>query len=92
MKNISIWSEEIDKSKVNSLDADLDVDVAIVGGGITGLSVAYYLKDIGYNMCLLESNYIGSGITSRTTGKITYLQEDLLLKIKDIYSMDMAKK
>ena len=92
MKNISIWSEEIDKSKVNSLDADLDVDVAIVGGGITGLSVAYYLSDVGYNICLLESNRIGEGITSRTTGKITYLQEDLLLKIKDIYSMDMAKK
>ncbi len=92
MKNVSIWSEEIDKSKVNSLDTDLDVDVAIVGGGITGLSVAYYLSDIGYNICLLESKEIGEGITSRTTGKITYLQEDLLLKIKDIYNEDVAKK
>ncbi|MDE6140998.1 MAG: FAD-binding oxidoreductase, partial [Bacilli bacterium] len=92
MKNISIWSEDIEKGEVNSLDADLDVDVAIVGGGITGLSVAYYLSDVGYNICLLESNRIGEGITSRTTGKITYLQEDLLLKIKDIYSVDMAKK
>lgn len=92
MKNISIWSEEIDDEKANSLAVDLDKDIVIIGGGITGLSVAYYLKDKGYNMCLFESNYIGSGITSRTTGKITYLQEDLLLKIKDICGEIVAKK
>lgn len=92
MQNTSIWQEDIDRDKPISLDRNLDVDIAIVGGGISGLSVAYYLKNMGYKVCLLESNYIGSGITLRTTGKITYMQEDLLLKIKSIHDENTAKK
>lgn len=92
MRNNSIWQEYISKDRANSLKENIDVDIAIVGGGITGLSVAYYLKDIGYNICLLESKKIGSGITSRTTGKITYLQEDILIKINNICGRGVAKK
>lgn len=42
----SYWIDSVPNliSKTNSLDKDLSADICIVGGGITGLSCAYYLS------------------------------------------------
>ncbi len=41
-------------------------DVLIIGGGITGLSTAYYLGKFGIrNIAIIEKSYIGSGSTGR---------------------------
>ena len=41
MRNSSIWLDDLKKSKIESLNENIDVDVLIVGGGITGLSTLY---------------------------------------------------
>lgn len=46
-------------------------DVVVVGGGITGLSVAYFLKEAGLKVCVLEKGEIGSGNTGLTTAHLT---------------------
>lgn len=33
----------------------IDTDILIIGAGLTGLSIAYYLKDAGKNVCIVES-------------------------------------
>lgn len=81
MKTYSIWSEEI-KNTQKKLDKDLNVDVLIIGGGMTGVNAAYQLINSNMSVCLVEKNVIGSGVTSRTTGKLTYLQEDIYSKLK----------
>ena len=43
MKNKSIWEELDNNFKMQSIDKDLDIDVLIVGGGITGISVLHQL-------------------------------------------------
>ncbi|CAN7488740.1 FAD-binding oxidoreductase [Rhizobium sp. LjRoot30] len=53
------------------LDGSLDVDVAIVGGGFTGVSTAVELAEKGVSVVLLEANRIGWGATSRNGGQIT---------------------
>ena len=80
MKNTSIWSEEL-KNKFVELDKDISVDVLIIGGGITGINTAYHLIDSGLSVCLVEKNNIGGGVTSKTTGKLTYLQDNMCSKI-----------
>jgi glycine/D-amino acid oxidase-like deaminating enzyme len=52
------------------LDRDLEVDVAIVGGGFTGLSAAYFLKkeDPGLRVALLEGEVVGFGASGRNGG------------------------
>jgi glycine/D-amino acid oxidase-like deaminating enzyme len=53
------------------LRGDIECDVAIVGGGISGLNTAYQLKKAGLSVAVLEKNTIASGTTGGTTGKVT---------------------
>lgn len=91
MKNKSIWSESIKGKTYPKLEKDINVDVLIIGGGITGVNVTYHLINKGLTVCLVEKNLIGSGVTSRTTGKLTYLQENMCSKIKTYHGLEKAK-
>ena len=51
-----------------SLDGDLDVDVAVVGGGFTGLAAAYHLLEYGYRTAVLERHRVGWGASGRNAG------------------------
>lgn len=46
------------------------MDVVVIGGGIVGLSVAYYLGERGANVTLFERNSLGTGSTTRSAGGI----------------------
>ncbi|MFJ8074297.1 FAD-dependent oxidoreductase [Streptomyces sp. NPDC096176] len=54
------------------LDGDLTVDVAVVGGGIAGLSTAWELtREGGRSVVVLEADRIAAGVTGFTTAKVT---------------------
>ena len=55
----------------SQLQRDVHADVAIVGGGITGLTAALLLARQGQRVVLLERDRIGSGETGNTTSHIT---------------------
>src|SRR6056297_1780409 len=38
-------------------------DVAIIGGGVNGCAIAYYLSKLKMNVSVFERNYLGSGAT-----------------------------
>jgi glycine/D-amino acid oxidase-like deaminating enzyme len=67
----SYWREAYPTSIYPRLEDDLEVDVAIVGAGITGLSCGYMLKQAGFKVAVLEKRTVGAGTTGRTTGKVT---------------------
>ena len=91
MKNTSIWLDEIKKQKFRKLEKDIDVDVLIVGGGITGVSSAYHLNTGDLSVCLVEKNKLLEGVTSRTTGKLTYLQENIYSKLVNYHGKEKSK-
>jgi glycine/D-amino acid oxidase-like deaminating enzyme len=64
-------TSSIDKPTYPELKDNIDVDVAIVGGGITGLNCAYLLKKSGLKVAVLEKHNLASGTTGGTTGKVT---------------------
>lgn len=65
----SIWQQEI-KSFSAAQDLAGIFDVAIVGGGITGVSTAYNLQKSGKTCVLLEAANIGFGTSGGTTAHI----------------------
>jgi glycine/D-amino acid oxidase-like deaminating enzyme/nitrite reductase/ring-hydroxylating ferredoxin subunit len=52
------------------LDGDTEVDVAIVGAGITGLTTALALGEAGLKVMVLESATVGAGVTGGSTGNL----------------------
>ena len=86
MKNISIWKDSIKLKKFNKLESDKFVDVLIIGGGITGISTLYHLLDSNKKIMLVEQNKIGFSTTGNSTGKLNYLQNDIIDKIRDNYN------
>jgi len=79
--NKSVWSKYL-KQRFNSLDKDIKCDVLIIGGGLSGVLTSYYLNNSNLDIVLVERNTLGSGVTSRMTAKVTYLQ-DILTNISD---------
>ena len=52
------------------LEGSIEADVAIVGGGFSGVATAVELSERGYKVVLLESNRIGWGASGRNGGQI----------------------
>lgn len=73
----SYWRDSIKLPEFSGLEKDLQVDVCIVGGGITGITSAYLLADEGLKVAILEADQVLGGTTGHTTAKIT-AQHDLI--------------
>ena len=92
LKNYSIWLDSINKNNYPKLDKNIEVDILIIGGGITGISTAYHLINKGLNVCLVDRNKIGHGISSKTTGKLTILQDLMYTKLSKKHSSSILSQ
>lgn len=70
MKQIPVWTEGAYKTRYPQLNQDIIVDVAIIGGGITGITAAHLLKQAGKKVAVLEALSVGSGTTGVSTGNL----------------------
>lgn len=87
----SYWNESKER-KYPKLNQNIKADVAIIGGGLTGIQTAYYLTGKGYKVVLLEKDKLCSGTSGGSTGKITS-QHGLIYKyLKDLNGREYAKK
>ena len=70
---VSFWIGTTPETAYPALDDRLSVDVAVVGGGITGLTAALLLKESGRSVAVIEARRVALGTTGNTTAKITSL-------------------
>ena len=92
MKNKSIWiNNKVNNKRLPKLDKDIECDILIIGGGIAGLSTAYYMKDFDKKIVLIEKDVCGMGATSKNTGKLTWMQGLIYNKLSKNYNEDVAK-
>lgn len=70
MKTTSFWSDNYPRPSDLPVEAELptETDVAIIGGGYTGLSAARTLAKSGTSVVVLERETIGWGASSRNAG------------------------
>lgn len=66
-----------------SLKEDLECDVVVVGGGITGALMAFQLSREGYNTILIDKNDVSLGSTSATTAILQYELDEPLHSLID---------
>ncbi|QZP31740.1 NAD(P)/FAD-dependent oxidoreductase [Pseudomonas sp. DR48] len=84
-RTISLWMDQLDEPLLArpALERDLDVDVAIIGAGYTGLWTAYYLKRLApsLDIAIVEAQTAGFGASGRNGGWLmgNLLGEDRLL-------------
>ena len=62
----SVWEKTASKPRFDVLNRNKNVDVLIIGGGITGILCAYKLKNAGMDCMLVEATEICGGITKNT--------------------------
>jgi glycine/D-amino acid oxidase-like deaminating enzyme len=67
----SLWLDTAPPPPRHALDEELDVDVAVIGAGIFGLSTAALLLEQGASVAVLEMDRVGAGTTGYTTAKVS---------------------
>jgi glycine/D-amino acid oxidase-like deaminating enzyme/nitrite reductase/ring-hydroxylating ferredoxin subunit len=74
-----------------SLQGEVTVDVAVLGGGIVGVTVALLLKRAGKRVALVESNRIVERVTGHTTAKVTSGHNLIYARLIDRFGEDDAR-
>ena len=67
----SIWSETVTLPSRSALEGEHSTEVAVVGGGMAGVLTAWFLRQRGAKVLLLEAERLAGGQTRNTTAKIT---------------------
>lgn len=80
-----------DRPDYPALDGDLAVDIAVVGGGFTGLSAAAHLAKAGVNVALIEAHRFGDGASGRNGGQLGSGQRAWAEDLEDELGFSRAK-
>ena len=65
------WIDSCSPPDFPALKGDFTVDVAIIGGGIVGISAARFIKDHRMTVAVVEARRVGQGVSGKATAKVT---------------------
>ncbi|WP_273505623.1 NAD(P)/FAD-dependent oxidoreductase [Fulvimarina manganoxydans] len=88
----SYYEDTVERPAYPPLEGALSVDVAIVGGGFTGLSAAVHLARSGASVVVLEAHRFGDGASGRNGGQMGTGQRLWPLELEAEYGPDKAKR
>jgi glycine/D-amino acid oxidase-like deaminating enzyme/nitrite reductase/ring-hydroxylating ferredoxin subunit len=93
MDTSSLWQGTAAKTAcLPTLQTDLKVDVAIVGAGITGLTVAMLLVQAGKRVAVLDAHKAGDASTGNSTGNL-YATVDLgLHTLEEQHGLEVMRR
>ena len=90
MDTLSVWRGTAPPTGFGMLDGELTTEVVIIGGGITGVTLAFLMATQGRHVVLLEAAEIGSGASGNSTGNLYQTLSDGLQGIASRWGRDVA--
>ncbi|MFU8815375.1 MAG: FAD-dependent oxidoreductase [Pseudomonadales bacterium] len=88
---LSEWLAEAPQTDFPPLLGTAAADVAVIGGGITGLSTALLLQRAGLQVALLEARRVGCGVTGASTAKLTSLHKLIYAQLENAFDREAAR-
>ena len=67
----SIWKHNFELQEREPLPGNMEAETVVIGAGMAGILIAYFLQKKGRQVIVVEADRIGSGQTQNTTAKIT---------------------
>src|SRR5690606_27620415 len=92
MDTQSVWRATAPASGYAMLDGEATADVLVIGGGITGVTLATLLAEQGRDVVLLEADEIGSGTTGNSTGNLYETLAHGLQQVVSKWGADVARR
>jgi Glycine/D-amino acid oxidases (deaminating) len=89
--NVSNWINTVNPLQFEQLQHNLQTDVLVIGGGISGVTTAWLLAKAGKQVVLIEDGFIGSGETGRTTAHCTWALDDRFSNIEQVFGEEKTR-
>lgn len=87
----SFWVGTAPDVSFPALSGDLAVDVAVIGGGIVGLTTALLVKQSGRSVAVIEARRIGRQATGNSTAKVTSQHATIYAQLIKSHGRDGAQ-
>src|SRR5436190_8233071 len=75
-----------------ALSKDIEVDVCIVGAGITGLTAAYLLRQAGKTVAVISKGEVGMGVTGYTSAHLTAFLDIRYTALRQRFGLEATRK
>lgn len=87
-----IWSSYSDSTSFPKLEKNIDLDVAIIGGGITGITSAELLSKAGIRVGVIEKFNVGTQSSGHSTGNLYSAFHDILNDVRQKFGDETMEK
>ncbi len=91
MTTVPFWIDSAPIRRFPRLQKNTNVDVVVIGAGVTGITTAYLLKKAGLTVALIERERVASIDTGHTTAHLTYVTDVGLQELADNFGNDHAQ-
>lgn len=90
-EHTSLWVATAPPTQFPVLQGEVTVDVAVLGGGIVGVTAALLLRRAGKRVALVEANHIAQGVTGYTTAKVTSGHNLIYANLSNTFGEEAAR-
>jgi glycine/D-amino acid oxidase-like deaminating enzyme/nitrite reductase/ring-hydroxylating ferredoxin subunit len=89
---LSLWAATTEgDGRFLRLESDQSADVCVIGAGMAGLSVAYYLAKAGKSVVVLDDGPVAGGESIRTTAHLSNAIDDRFYELEKVHGIDKSK-